>query len=53
MGQLLIANRDRGTIVTPSQPHTGTEVQVQNTHGDEFKTHETISCFTENNAKKI
>lgn len=52
MGQFLISNKDRGTIVTPSQPYTGTEVQVQNTHRDEFKTHGTISCFTENNAKK-
>lgn len=31
MGQFLISNKDRGTTVTPSQPHTGTEVQVQNT----------------------
>lgn len=52
MGQFLISNKDRGTIVTPSQPHTGTEVQVHDTHRDEFKTHGTISCFTENNARK-
>lgn len=52
MGQFLISNKDRGTIVTPLQPYTGTEVQVQNTHRDEFKTHGTISCFTEKNAKK-
>lgn len=31
MGQFLISNKDRGTTVTPSQPRTGTEVQVQNT----------------------
>lgn len=43
MGQFLISNKDRGTIVTPSQPHTGTEVQVQNTHRDEVKTHGTHS----------
>lgn len=33
MGRHLISNEDRGTIVTPSQPHTGTEVQVRNARG--------------------